>query len=32
MSRPRCTIIPITKPLFARYSEMIAADYPHLEV
>ena len=25
-------IIPITKPLFARYSEMIAADYPHLQV
>ena len=24
-------IIPITKPLFARYREMIAADYPHLE-
>jgi hypothetical protein len=23
-------IIPITKPLFARYREMIAADYPHL--
>src|ERR1700760_4284874 len=25
-------LIPITKPLFARYSEMIAADYPHLQV
>jgi hypothetical protein len=25
-------IIPITKPLFARYREMIATDYPHLEV
>jgi len=25
-------IIPITKPLFARYRDMIAADYPHLEV
>jgi len=25
-------ILPITKPLFARYREMIAADYPHLEV
>lgn len=25
-------IIPITKPLFAHYLEMIAADYPHLEV
>jgi hypothetical protein len=25
-------IIPITKPLYARYREMIAADYPHLEV
>ena len=23
-------IIPITKPLFARYREMVAADYPHL--
>jgi hypothetical protein len=25
-------IIPITKPLFDRYRDMIAADYPHLEV
>ncbi len=25
-------IIPITKPLFARYREMIAADYHHLEI
>jgi hypothetical protein len=25
-------IIPITKPLFAHYREMISADYPHLEV
>jgi hypothetical protein len=25
-------IIPITKPLYARYREMIAAEYPHLEV
>jgi hypothetical protein len=25
-------IIPITKPLYGRYREMIAADYPHLEV
>lgn len=25
-------IIPITKPLFERYREMIAADYPHLEL
>jgi hypothetical protein len=25
-------LIPITKPLYARYREMIAADYPHLEV
>jgi hypothetical protein len=24
-------ILPITKPLFGRYREMIAADYPHLE-
>jgi hypothetical protein len=25
-------IIPITKPLFARYHDMVAADYPHLEL
>jgi hypothetical protein len=25
-------ILPITKPLFARYREMIAAHYPHLQV
>jgi hypothetical protein len=25
-------ILPITKPLFARYRDMIASDYPHLEV
>jgi hypothetical protein len=25
-------IFPITKPLFARYRDMIAAEYPHLEV
>jgi hypothetical protein len=25
-------IIPITKPLFAHYRDMIAAEYPHLEV
>jgi hypothetical protein len=25
-------IMPITKPLFAHYREMIAADYPHLEL
>jgi hypothetical protein len=25
-------IIPLTKPLFAQYRDMIAADYPHLEV
>jgi hypothetical protein len=25
-------IIPITKPLFTRYRDMIAEDYPHLEV
>jgi hypothetical protein len=25
-------LIPITKPLYERYREMIAADYPHLEV
>jgi hypothetical protein len=26
------TIIPLTKPVFARYRKMIAADYPHLEI
>jgi hypothetical protein len=25
-------LIPITKPLYARYRAMIAADYPHLEI
>jgi hypothetical protein len=25
-------IIPITKPLYARYREMVAEDYPHLEI
>ena len=25
-------LIPITKPLYARYREMIAADYPHLSL
>jgi hypothetical protein len=25
-------IIPITKPLYARYREMVATDYPHLEL
>jgi hypothetical protein len=25
-------MIPITKPLYARYREMVAADYPHLEL
>ena len=25
-------ILPLTKPVFARYRNMIAADYPHLEV
>jgi hypothetical protein len=25
-------IIPITKPLYARYRDMVAADYPHLEL
>lgn len=25
-------ILPITKPVFERYREMIATDYPHLEV
>jgi hypothetical protein len=26
------TIIPLTKPVFARYRQMIATDYPHLEL
>jgi hypothetical protein len=30
--RAALAIIPITRPLFSRYREMIAADYPHLEV
>ena len=30
--RAALAIIPITKPLFERYRQMIAADYPHLEV
>ncbi len=30
--RAALAIIPITKPLFAHYREMIAADYPHLDV
>jgi hypothetical protein len=30
--RAALAILPITKPLFARYRAMIAADYPHLEV
>ena len=25
-------LIPITKPLYARYRAMVAADYPHLEI
>jgi hypothetical protein len=25
-------LIPVTKPLYARYREMVAADYPHLEL
>lgn len=25
-------IIPMTKPVFTRYRQMIAAEYPHLEV
>jgi hypothetical protein len=25
-------LVPITKPLYARYREMVAADYPHLEL
>jgi hypothetical protein len=30
--RAALAIIPITKPLYARYREMIAADYDHLEI
>ena len=30
--RAALAIIPITKPLFAHYRQMIAADYPHLDV
>jgi hypothetical protein len=30
--RAALAIIPITKPLFARYREMVAEDYPHLSV
>jgi hypothetical protein len=30
--RAALAIIPITKPLFARYREMVASDYPHLEL
>jgi hypothetical protein len=30
--RAALAIIPITKPLFGQYREMIAADYPHLAV
>jgi hypothetical protein len=25
-------LIPVTKPLFPRYRDMVAADYPHLTV
>ncbi len=30
--RAALSIIPITKPIYARYRDMIAADYPHLTV
>ena len=30
--RAALAIIPITKPLFARYREMVASEYPHLEL
>ena len=30
--RAAVAILPLTKPLFARYREMIAAEYPHLAV
>lgn len=30
--RAALAIIPITKPVFGHYREMIAADYPHLEI
>jgi hypothetical protein len=25
-------LIPVTKPIYARYKELVAADYPHLKV
>jgi hypothetical protein len=30
--RAALSIVPITKPIYARYRDMIAADYPHLTV
>ncbi len=30
--RAALSLIPITKPIFARYRDMVAADYPHLRV
>ena len=30
--RAALSIIPITKPIYARYRDMVAADYPHLSV
>ncbi|MEP6954807.1 MAG: hypothetical protein ABI950_12170 [Solirubrobacteraceae bacterium] len=30
--RAALSIIPITKPIYARYRDMVAADYPHLTV
>jgi hypothetical protein len=30
--RAALAIIPLTKPLFPRYREMVASDYPHLEL
>ena len=31
-SRPRSALIPITKPVYARYTEVVESDYPHLKV
>ena len=30
--RAALSIIPITKPIYARYRDMVATDYPHLKV
>jgi hypothetical protein len=30
--RAALSILPITKPIYARYRDMVATDYPHLAV